>query len=285
MPRGISSDVPNKSRGGGNFIRHFRLRDDGEFARFWFMTEGDDVYVEEFHTVKNSGGKGPKWSDELCTQSAFGQACKFCEQSRDDGSGVSYARTQVLIWVYETHHFYPEKPTGDKIETKKVKVNGRVMHVEEVNEPRLMRISIMHRGPIKTRFERYNTLLDRPFDWIRDGEKGSKRPSYTLDALDKEKMPKALKEVLESLPDLEDVALGKVTKLGGEGEEEEAKSYKTREIEFEEGDDDENEPVNEFSAATVESDDEDDEPEEKPKKKSKKVVEEDDEDEDEDPFA
>lgn len=282
MPRGIDSDVPNKGRkGGGNFIRHIRLRTDGEFSRFWFLTDGPDVYVEEFHTIQNSGGKGPRWYEKICQASAFGQACDLCEQANKDDSDVSYARTQILIWCYELQHFYSEKP-NIKGEVKKAKVGGATYWVEEVNEPRLMRISIMHRGPIKTRFDRHGTLTDRPFDWIREGAKGTTRPNYTLEPLEAEEMPDEVTEAMGTIPDLEDVALGKVEKLGGDGDEDSGKSYGTRRVATVEDDDEEEEEVgNEFTKDTAD----DDEPEEKPKKRSKKVEVEPEDEDDEDPFA
>ena len=267
MPRGIASDISGKA-GGSRYIRHIRLRDDGEFCRLWFLTEGDEIFLESFHNIDNPGS-GPKWLSKICVNSAFGQACEYCEE----GS----ARTEFLAWTYELLHFYPDKP--DNVETKKATIGSGRMYVEEVNEIRLMRASIMHRGSIKTRMERHGTLLDRPFDWIRDGKKGSKRPSYTLEALDVEKMTKELRELMETLPDLEDVALGKVERLGGASDDEKegsepSKKYATRTVSFEKDDDDEE--GNEFVKEVAKS--------KKPQLKRNEEPD-DDEDGDEDPFS
>ncbi len=65
------------------------------------------------------------------------------------------------------------------------------------------------------RANKYGTLLDRDYEWIRSGEKGSKRPQYMLEPSDdgKEPMPKELVTIATGLPDLEDVALGRVETL------------------------------------------------------------------------
>ncbi|KKL97935.1 hypothetical protein LCGC14_1829500, partial [marine sediment metagenome] len=154
-------------------------------------------------------------------------------------------------------------------ETKKVKIGGATFYMEEVNEPRLMRYSIMHRGGIKSRAERHGTVLDRQFEWIRTGEAGSKKPSYTLDPLDKEKMPKEIKALIDELPDLEDVALGKVDTIDGESKEE-SNNRAVREVS--EDDEEPNEFVKESSVKK----------EERP---TREVEEDDDDDNGENPFG
>jgi len=261
MGKGITSDEIPTGGGGKNFIRHIRLRDDGESCRLWILTEHTDIFWERFHrnmvrvdgTLKYRGMK-------VCVNSAFGQACDLCDEGDNAG-------TQFLVWAYELQHFYPEKP--DKIETKKVKIGGATFYMEEVNEPRLMRYSIMHRGGIKSRAERHGTVLDRQFEWIRTGEAGSKKPSYTLDPLDKEKMPKEIKALIDELPDLEDVALGKVDTIDGESKEE-SNNRAVREVS--EDDEEPNEFVKESSVKK----------EERP---TREVEEDDDDDNGENPFG
>lgn len=226
MGRGISSDEIPSSDGGG-FIRHIRLKADGESCRIRFLTEHDEIFWERFHRNMVSGQYR---GQVLCVKSAFGQACSKCEGDESTNNKPDRAGTQFLAWAFEYAHFYPEKPA--KIETKKVKIGTMTFYMEEVNEPRLMRYSIMHRGGIKARAERHGTIMDSPFEWIRTNGSDPKKPTYTLEALDKEKMPAELKELISTLPDLEDIALGKVERLDGE----ESDSRKVREVKDEEED-------------------------------------------------
>ena len=223
--RGIDSDdMPTGGTGGGGrpFIPKVMLRDDGEFCRFRFLTEHDEIFWERFHSI----GQGKNYRGEkVCLNSALDQDCELCE-SGDNNS----PKTQFLAWVYEFVHFYPPtseakaalrkmKDRSKDIVISKTKVGDKPFFEVEVNEPMLMQYSTFFRGPIKARAERHGTLLDGPFEWIRAGERGTQQPSYVLEALDKEKMSKELKELMASLPDLEDVALGRVETLDGEKEE------------------------------------------------------------------
>jgi hypothetical protein len=278
MPRGIEGDIPSGGSGtGSKWIRHVRLRDDGDFSRLWFLTECNEMFWERFHNIDNPEDKGPRWLSILCVNSAFGQACDLCEKDQ--------SRTEFLGWCYELEHYYSDKPP--KIETERVKMAGSTYYVQEVNEPRLMRYSIMHRGPIKTRFDRHGSICDRPFDWIRSGEKGSKRPTYALEPLDKEKLPKDLRDLIDELPDLEDIAMDKTRRLDGKPNDDEDKEetsrgrrYATRTVD--EDDDDEDEEKNEFARERAPKRDEDEEDEPKPRR-GRRAARDDDDEEDEKP--
>jgi hypothetical protein len=240
MVRGIDTEDLPAGGGGGNFIRGLKIKEDGESARIWFLTEGDDVFFESFHWCDNADA-GEKL--QLCAKS-LGQTCANCELSEEKGSGVGAARTEFFLWVYELEHYYIEKPK--KVDSMKVRIGSLVLYKVDVNAPMLMRYSVAHRATIKNRWERHGTLTDRPFFWIRSGEKASTR--YELEADDKERMPKDLKELMNTLPDPEDVALGKVDKLDGEKtEEKSSKKYAVRDVE-----EDDEEKTNEFTKPVAE---------------------------------
>ncbi len=224
--RGIDSeDMPTGGSGGGGrpFIPKVMLRDDGEFCRFRFLTEHDEIFWERFHKL----GQGSDFRGYMvCLNSALDQDCERCEKDEKPPT------TLFLAWVYEFSHFYPPtseaktalkkmKERNKDTSIKKTKIGSTPFFEVEVNEPMLMQYSTFFRGPIKTRAEHHGTLLDRPFEWIRNGERGEQQLSYVLEGLDKEKMPKELKELMASLPDLEDVALGRVETLDQDGEEKE----------------------------------------------------------------
>src|SRR3990172_565835 len=177
MPRVGVGDIPQGGGGGSGSIWHLRLVEDAESASIWFLTEYEDFFWERFHRVERDG----KYAGQaICVASAFGQDCRRCNEGDN-------ARTEFLCWVYEMNHDFPTPGQG-RVPTK-INNGKRTVYRKEVNEVRLLRASVMHIAAPKTRAERLGTLLDRPYEWIRSGEKGSLRPVYMLEPLDKEKMP------------------------------------------------------------------------------------------------
>ena len=165
---------------------------------------------------------------KVCVKSALGQACELCETGGKDGKG-DRAGTQFLGWVQELYHDYIDNPSFVKDEDlEEVQVGKRTVLRHQVNEPRLIRASIMHFDPIQYQYDEEETLLDRDCKWVRIGEKDSPRPTYILKPGSPSKLSKDLRELAASLPDLEDVALGKIETLSEGGSEEE--KPKTRKV-------------------------------------------------------
>ncbi len=218
MPKMGKDKLPVGGRGGGDFIRHIRLLNDREACVIRFLTDRPDFFLGEFHRVLDGGKfKGM----ESCVKSELGQACKLCDD--DDRPG-----TQLLGWAYERYHDYSEKPPHVKDDDlEEVQVGKRTVLREDVNEPRLWRYSIMHFNSLEYQYDEEDTLVDREFKWARVGEKGIMRPTYILKPAAPSKLPKELRELAESLPDLEDVAFGKAESLNGDAAEEKPKTRKT----------------------------------------------------------
>ena len=219
MPKMGKDKLPVGGGGGGDFIRHVRLLNDREACVIRFLTDRPDFFLGEFHRIMDGGKfKGMK----ICVKCELGQACKLCDD--DDRPG-----TQLLGWAFESYHDYPEKPSHVKdSDLEEVQVGRRTVLREDVSEPRLWRYSIMHFNSLEYQFDEEGTLVDREFKWARVGEKGSMRPTYILKPAAPSKAPKELRELAESLPDLEDVAFGKVESLNGEAKDEPAP--KTRKV-------------------------------------------------------
>ena len=206
-PKGLSNipKAPEGDSGGGerkSFIRNTRLLTDGEFCKIRFLTDVEEMYFEWQHSVHDA--KGQFRGYKVCPASAFNQECDDCKA----GNGASL---QFFGWVWEYNHTYTE-PGDDRTPIKEGK---RTVYREDVGAVRLFRYSNFHKASLEMRANKYGTLLDRDYEWIRSGEKGSKRPQYMLEPSDdgKEPMPKELVTIATGLPDLEDVALGRVETL------------------------------------------------------------------------
>lgn len=202
-----------RGRGG---VFHVRLTEDQESCKLRFLTEHDDVYWVECHRALDANGRFAGW--KACPLS-YGQPCTMC--AADDRP-----QTQIMAWVYEYYHDYTKPADGREA----VRVGTVTRYRVQVNEVRLWRYSIMHRGAMKMRVDRYGTITDRDYEMIRAGEKGTTRPNYMLEpAGDPGKPSAAVSEAAKKLPDLEDVAFGRVTSMTGEAAEpaEPAKDYPT----------------------------------------------------------
>jgi len=78
--------------------------------------------------------------------------------------------------------------------------------------PRAQRKASTHTLDNGSQAHSFGTLLDHDYEWIRQGAKGTTRPVYLLEPLEKAKLPKELADLYASLPDLEDVAFDRVEK-------------------------------------------------------------------------
>lgn len=203
MPR-MKDGRPTGGGDGGSFIRQVRLRDDKESCTLRFLTDYDDIVWERFHRVLEGGQfRGMR----ACVSAALGQACEFC-------SGGDRPNTLFMAWTYvyaQDHASKPDRPG----EFERARVGSREVWRERVEEVRLLQASISHFDALELRHDRYGTLTDRDYEWVRVGPAGTKRPTYSLEPAEggKGPMTSELEERAGGLPDLEDVALGRVTSL------------------------------------------------------------------------
>jgi hypothetical protein len=228
MPKGLTgaSEAAQNQGGTGNRIFHLRLVDDQESAKIRILTEHDELYWDWFHNVpiqKASGGTA--WVQKLCPRDS-GQPCELCAKQE-------WPSRQIMGWVYVYYIDFASQGEG----RKEVKVGTLVRYRQEVNAPRLLRMSINHRGALETTVNRQGTLTDRPYEWIRSGIKGTNRPSYQLmPAGEPTPLPKDILDIVATLPDLEDVASEKVQRLSGDSADAEpVKDYKKVEVPADEG--------------------------------------------------
>ncbi len=201
MPKGIGN-MPTGG-GGGDYIRQIGLKDDGESCTLRFLTDKDDIFFEWQHR-KMEMGQFRGW--QVCPK-AFEQECDDC----NSGDQKRRAQLQFFAWAWEYTHDY----TVDKEGRTPVKLGRRTLYREDINEVRLMRYAGAHKAAIEYRSDKFGTLIDRDYEWVRSGEKGSMKPQYILEPVDegKKAISKELAAIAADLPDLEDVALSRVDSL------------------------------------------------------------------------
>lgn len=211
MPRGLGTlDAFEEQRGrakeDGEYILHLRLRDDKESARVRFLTESEDVYWEWFHTQRETTSRGKTiWVDRVCPRQ-IGQECAAC-------ASEDFPSRQFLAWVW-VYHVDHAQPGPDR---RPVTVGTLVRHRETVGGVRLLRASAAHAGALSLAVARYGAgaLTSRDYEWVRAGAAGASRPTYSLLPADGDAtpLPPAAAAAAGALPDLEDVAFRRVTKL------------------------------------------------------------------------
>jgi len=144
---------------------------------------------------------------QVCPDSAFKQPCDDCES----GDDKRRAQLQFFAWVWEYSHDY----TNDKEGREPIKIGRKTLYREVVDEIRLMRYAGAHKTGLEFRADTLGTLVDRDFDWIRAGSKGTRTPTYMLEPVDGSQGAAAteIAGCAAELPDLEDVAFSRVTSL------------------------------------------------------------------------
>ena len=203
MPKGLyNPNLPNQ--GGGDYIKTIRLIEDGESCRIRFLTDKDDIFFEWQHRKME---QGQFRGFQVCPDSAFKQPCDDC----DSGDDKRRAQLQFFAWVWEYSHDYAQ----DKEGREPIKIGRKTLYREVVDEIRLMRYAGAHKTGLEFRADTLGTLIDRDFDWIRAGSKGTRTPTYMLEPVEgTQGSPSSeIAGCITELPDLEDVAFSRVTSL------------------------------------------------------------------------
>lgn len=214
MPKGYGAygkqqQEREESGGGGGGIYHIRCVEDGESCRMRFLTDHEDLFWGWFHRKLDATGgfAGMK----LCPRE-LGNACEDCIAARG-GEERRKASMNFLAWAFEYEHYYTKPVEG----AKEITVGRATRYVKPVNEVRLWRYATAHMKALDPIITRKGTLIDRDYEWIRAGPKGDKKPQYSVEAVgDPSPFPANVAALVANLPDLEEVALGRVTSVSGE---------------------------------------------------------------------
>jgi hypothetical protein len=203
MPRGVSTIPQGGGGGAGKFINRVRLRDKFEAEQVRFLTEHDDIYWEECHRFQQSVGNQGKsvWMTRVCP-AVIGQPCIRCNNG-DKRGNVWFA------WVFSD--FVDLAQPGENRAV--VKVGQLQRYRLQTNEVRLAQFSAAHKEMLDEVIAQFGTVTDRDYRILRRSEAGNKKPSYTMQPAGEPCERPELEEFLSKLPDLEDVAFGKIEKL------------------------------------------------------------------------
>lgn len=235
MPRGLTSmnqenEEREKNRGTkGQFIPYLRLKDDQESAKIRFLTDADSVYYDRFHNIKKKSSKGKDfWTNEVCPVT-IGKVCPQCETAAESEDNSLWPRDQFMVWIYIYYIDHANSGKG----REEIQLGTLTRYRQHVNGFGILMASTMHGGALTTAINRRGTLVDRDYEWIRSGPKGSNRPTYGLEAFDTAALAEDIVAKAALLPDLEDVAFRKVEKLTDELAGEGYKSVSVKDASFE----------------------------------------------------
>jgi hypothetical protein len=184
--------------GGGSRYPLLKL-DDGDRARFHFLTNGDGLIGTKFH--KTGEGKGTRYWVCLRVLTGSQEECKFCEEGHDDMS------SRFAVWVY-VHNIMHSKqdPEGEWVAKKQGK---KTLFREEVKEPKLLKMAGGRKGAwfnqVMNFFANNGDLQLHIYELLREGLE--LETEYTFDDLKEDAIdPKILKlDEVKDLPTVEEV--------------------------------------------------------------------------------
>lgn len=212
---------------GGSFIKMFRLGDDGDKARFRFISshEYDAAQALGLETTLITGrfisrqatSKNGKqfWTNELCPKKEVAEGvyegnCSFCHEES------CKARSKFVAWVYVDYILHRNQNADAAHPWEPVKTrSGTTIFKETVDDFWVWLGGFYDGQKVEERIESYDTLTDRHYDWVRHGKRGSQQVTYELINGDPSPMPPELIERAKALPSLEDWATGAVRTMDG----------------------------------------------------------------------
>lgn len=214
----------------GTFIPYLRLKDDGDRARFWFVTEADEKAVEEgraphrllngyFHDIPKVSKRGVRFFKTiLCSldDEGVGQ-CDLCEQELARG-------LKFMVWVYVGGIYHKFQNTGEAKWPQR-KLDRLTMYEEKYNKYMVWQAGYYMSQRLFDRVGRFGTLLDRPYELIRHGARNTRQVQYDLEYGEPKAIAAKIMEGAKELPSLEDIATGRIETMDGEESQRPSRQY------------------------------------------------------------
>ena len=225
-------DAAFKAGGGGSFIPYMRLVDDGDMAKIRIVTEHEEALAKEkglshwlmsgefhrYYAGVSKRGKGI-WRTALCglELNDEGERHGECEHCMADNR----SSTNFLLWVYVYAIYHTFQSPDPKVTWKVGTFGQQKVYGEAIEQFKVWQDGYFMREKLDTRIKRYGTLTDRDYLVTRHGVRDQQKVTRDLEPMDP---PTALSADLISravlLPRLEDIAEGRVEKLGNGSAEE-----------------------------------------------------------------
>lgn len=191
--------------GGGSRFPALRI-DDGDRARFHFLTSGDTDFIGcKFHRF----GEGKDTRYYMCLRIFTGgeEECRWCEAGHDD------LGSRFAIWVYV--HNILHAAQDKEAEWKPQQIGKKTLFREEIKEPKLIRMAAGRSQKWWSQFVNmwttHGDLQNHIYELYREGKE--LETEYFLTTLKESPIPKEIldSDEVKNLPSCEDVLREEVT--------------------------------------------------------------------------
>lgn len=178
------------------FLNKFFLSNQGDYAVFRFLEDGDDISYFGFHTVQVTVNGKAAWRDILCPVGSEESGITDCPCGPyvpADQRGRRSSQALTWVWVYrmgKTTPWSAEEPGT------LVKKGALTFYEKEVNRPYILPLKSGSFDLVLNKFKEYLTLIDRDYKFTRMSAKGvAKTPViYALDEVPGSEKPFAIPE-------------------------------------------------------------------------------------------
>ena len=180
MDRAMKVEAANRQS--SDFITWFRLRDNGDTARFRILSAAEEGMrtvephvVESFYVHSVQSEDKRYWSDRICEKTIVeGETpvgkCRYCDQGNQLKFGYA-------IWVYVYDFTYPRYTAGAEPVTRA----GETVYQLTVNQAMpWLETRFGVKGQIQGLYQTRGTFSDADYVLIRNGAKGSMDTSFQL---------------------------------------------------------------------------------------------------------
>lgn len=164
---------------GGDFVPKLFLRNDGDVAKFRFLTDIPDIFSHNFHEVSVQGRNKTFTKDVICKRKVAVngetgeldfidpvEVCEYCNRAEP-----LQMWWKGIVWVY-TYGIFSLTKSNDKMTPARRGVGAQEIHgfAEQISELRLLILKGLVADMVGSAGGRYGTLCDRDYELERRGK-------------------------------------------------------------------------------------------------------------------